>query len=129
MQPVLALAMRLTGEMARGNLANIRGRLIRSFALAVLALVLIITALALLCAALAVALAHWIGLVPALLSMAAVAAIAAMILMLVLGPRSQAPSTQSNNLLNQVQSELPGGGLTIVLGALAIGLLVGRRKG
>ncbi len=129
MQTVLALAMRLTGEMARGNLVDIRRRLIRSITLAVFALVLVIVALALACAALAVALASWIGIVPALLSLAAVAAIAALILMLMLSMRGHTSRRGGFGLPKMTGRNLKVAPVTIVIGALAVGLLLGRRKG
>jgi hypothetical protein len=86
-------------------------------------------ALALGVAALAIALGDRIGPVPALLSIAAVAVIAALILALTINTRVRRPATTGIGLPVLSGRQLPRvDPLTVVVAALAVGLLLGRRK-
>ncbi len=130
MPTLLAVLMRRAAEAARGDLTAVRKRLVRSLAVLSVILVLTTVALALGAAALAIALAEWIGLVPALLSIAAVATITALILALTLNTTAQRPTTTGVGLLSLSGLQPPRvDSLTVVVAALAFGLLLGRRKG
>jgi hypothetical protein len=130
MPTILAVVMRLAAEAARGDLTAARKRLVRSLAVLSIILVLAGVALGFGAAALAIALAHWIGLVPALLALAAVATIIALILALTISTRAQRPTTTGLGLSGLSGRKPPRiDPLTIVVAELAVGLLLGRRRG
>jgi hypothetical protein len=130
MPTLLAVLMRLAAEAARGDLTAARKRLVRSLAVLSVILVLTTVALALCVAALAIALGDRIGPVPALLSIAAAAVIAALILALSINTRVRRPRTTGVGLPGLSGRQLPRiDPLTVVVAALAAGLLLGRRKG
>jgi cytochrome bd-type quinol oxidase subunit 2 len=130
MPTILTTLMHLAAQLAQGKLADARSRLVRSLGVLCVIMVLIAVAVAMGTAALTVALADRIGLVPALLSIAAVATIIALILALTIRTRVDRPATNSPDLLSVAARELPRvDPLIIVVAALAVGLLLGRRKG
>jgi hypothetical protein len=127
---ILAVIMRLAAEAARGDLTAARTRLVRSIAVLSIIIVLAAVALALGLAALTIALGHWMGIVPALVSIATVATITALILALMISTRARKPAPIGLGLLNFPRRTLPRiDPLTVVVAALAIGLLLGRRRG
>lgn len=130
MPKILTTLMHLAAQIAQGQLADARSRLVRSLGVLCVVIVLLAVALALVVAALATALAAQVGLVPAMLSIAAVATIIALILALTLRSRADRPATNGPDLLSVVARELPRvDPLIVVVAALAVGLLLGRRKG
>jgi hypothetical protein len=129
MPTLLAVLIRLAAKAERGGLTAVRKRLVRSLAVLYIILILTTVALALGTAALAVALADWIGLVPALLSIAAVATITALILALTINTNAQRPTTTGVGLLGLSGLQPPRvDSLTVVVAALAVGLLLGGRR-
>jgi hypothetical protein len=128
MQSLILLMTRLASQAARGELADARERAVRTIILAVAIAVLSIAAIGLLTAAAAVALANWIGLVPALLSMAAAVTILTLILMLVIRhhPRRR-PSGLLGTLPSRTGEPHHVAPLTIVAIGLAAGLFLGLR--
>jgi uncharacterized membrane protein YqjE len=129
MSNLVATAMRLAAQLVHGQLAETRARLLRSLVVLSITMVLLAVALAMAVAVLAVALADRIGMVPALLSIGAVATIAALILMLTLRTRSARSTTNGLDLLSLTVRELPRiDPLMVVVAALAVGLLLGRRR-
>lgn len=130
MPTILESLMRLAAQLAQGKLADARSRLLRSLGVLCVVIALVVVALAMGSAALAVALAERIGAVPAMLSIAAVTTIIALILALALRTRADRPTTGSRDLLGLAAQELPRvDPLIVVVAALAVGLLLGRRKG
>jgi Mn2+/Fe2+ NRAMP family transporter len=125
----LATMIRLAMQLAQGQVADVRSRLLRSLGVLCVILVMIVVALAMAAAALAIALSDRIGLVPALLSIAAVATIVALVLVLTLRSRVDRPAASNVDLLGLAARELPRvDPLTLVIAALAAGLLLGRRR-
>ncbi len=121
--------IRLAMQLAQGQVADVRSRLLRSLGVLCVILVMIVVALAMAAAALAIALSDRIGLVPALLSIAAVATIVALVLVLTLRSRVDRPAASNVDLLGLAARELPRvDPLTLVIAALAAGLLLGRRR-
>jgi hypothetical protein len=121
--------MRLAAQVARGDLVEARRRLVRSVVLLSVILILTTVALALAATALAIALAGWIGLVPAFLLISALASITALILAIMFSTRTQKPRLSGKRLLDLSARKLPDvNPLAVVVGALAIGLLLGRRR-
>lgn len=121
--------IRLGMQLAQGQVADARSRLVRSLGVLCVVLVLIVLALAMAAAAVAIALADRIGLVPALLSIAAVAMIVALALALILRGRVDRPAASSIDLLGLAARELPRvDPLIVVVAALVVGLLLGRRR-
>ena len=126
----LTTMMHLAAQLAQSKVADARSRLVRSLGVLCIVVALIAVALAMAVAALTIALAEQIGVVPALLSIAAVATIIALILALTLRTRADKPTTSSLDLLSLTAQELPRvDPLIVVVAALAVGLLLGRRKG
>ena len=126
----LTTMMHLAAQLAQGKVAEARSRLVRSLGVLCIIVALIAVALAMAVAALTIALAEQIGVVPAMLSIAAVATIIALILALTLRTRADKPTTSSLDLLSLTARELPRvDPLIVVVAALAVGLLLGRRKG
>ena len=130
MPKILTTMMHLAAQLAQGKVAEARSRLVRSLGVLCIIVALIAVALAMAVAALTIALAEQIGVVPAMLSIAAVATIIALILALTLRTRAEKPTTSSLDLLSLTARELPRvDPLIVVAAALAVGLLLGRRKG
>jgi hypothetical protein len=127
---MLTTMLRLATQLAQGRLAEARSRLVRSLGALCIIMVMSVVALAMVAAALAIALSDRIGIVPAMLSIAAVATIIALILALTLRTRADKATTSSLDLLSLTARELPRvDPLVVVVAALAVGLLLGRRKG
>jgi hypothetical protein len=127
---MLTTMLRLATQLAQGRLAEARSRLVRSLGALCIIMVMSVVALAMVAAALAIALSDRIGMVPAMLSIAAVATIIALILALTLRTRADKATTSSLDLLSLTARELPRvDPLVVVVAALAVGLLLGRRKG
>lgn len=109
-------------------MTDVRERAVRTLILTVAIAIMSIAAILLLIAAAAVALASWVGLVPALLSMAGVVTIFALVLVLLARHR---PRRRSVGLLGGVPAkhgDLPNvGPLAIVAIGLAAGLFLGLR--
>lgn len=130
MPTILETLLSLAAQLAQGKLADARTRLVRSLGVLCIVIALIVVALAMGAAALAIVLAEQIGPVPAMLSIAAVTTIIALILALTLRTRADRPRTSGLDLLGLGARELPRvDPLTVVVAALALGLLLGRRKG
>lgn len=128
MTPLMSMAMKAAGEAAGANLATLRRRVVRWVVLGTAAVILLIVACSLALGALAVWLSNWIGLGPALLSIAAGALIIGLLLIIVAGARPnpvRKPLPAAFDLKAATQKVDP---MTLALGALAIGLLVGRTK-
>jgi hypothetical protein len=125
----LATGMRLAAQLVQGGLAEARARVVRSLVVLSIILALFAVAFAMGVAVLAIALAGQIGLVPALLSIGAVSTIAALILALTIRTRGDRSTANGTELLGLAARELPRiDPLMIVVAALAVGLLLGRRR-
>jgi hypothetical protein len=102
---------------------------LRTLALMVAILVLSTAALLLLAAAAVLALSHWIGMLPALLSLAAALVILALVLALILGRR---PRRQPLHGLGALSPGMSDGKqvtpIAIIAGGLALGLIIGLRR-
>jgi hypothetical protein len=129
MPRILTTMLHLAAQLAQGQLADARSRLVRVLGVLCIIIALIAVVLAMAVAAVTIVLAAQIGLVPAMLSIAAVATIIALILALTIRTRADRPATNSSDLLRVAASELPRvDPLIIVVAALAVGLLLGRRR-
>lgn len=129
MPPLAALMMRIVAQTSRGEMTALRGRLLRFLVVLCVILGLAIVALALVLIAVAIALADRIGLVPALLSMAAVSTIAALGLALTIQPqrhRSKPPIPDLFNLAGRKLSHIDP--MILVVSALVTGLFLGKRR-
>jgi amino acid transporter len=128
MPSLILLLTRLAAQAARGDLADMRERAVRAAILTVVIAILSTAAILLLIAAAAVALAQWIGLLPALLSMAAVVVILTLILVLFLRHRPRRrPSSLMGTFSPSPRDRPQVGPLAIIAAGLAVGLFIGLR--
>lgn len=128
MPSLFLLMTRLAAQAARGELADVRERAVRTAILTIAIAMLSTAAILLLIAAAAVGMAQWIGLLPALLWMAAGVVMLTLILILILRHR---PRRRPNSLLGSLassQGDRPQfGPLAVIAAGFAVGLLIGLR--
>lgn len=128
MRPLTLMLTRLAAQAAQGQLADARDRVVRTVFLTITVAILAITAIMLLTAAAAVALAQWIGTVPAPLSMATAITIVSMFLVLLIRHR---PKRRASGLLGSLSPKTVEAShiapITIVAIGLAAGLFLGLR--
>jgi hypothetical protein len=128
MPSLILLLTRLAAQAARGELSDVRERAVRATILTISIAILSTAAILLLIAAAAVALAHWIGLLPALLSMTAGVVILTLILILFLRNRPRRrPSSLLGTLPSSTSDRPQLRPLAIIAAALAVGLFIGLR--